>query len=102
MTPEVLAERLRVDRSTLSRIETNKTRPTLTTFNALIRVLPISADELLLAMGYDITPAGIAARIPRSLQNALLELAPDELAQVERLARGIAATRDPQDRTRGR
>lgn len=99
MSPDELAERMGIARTTLNRMENGKIAVSRDSFNALVRILPLSADLLLLGMGWDITPAGLAARIPRSLQEVLLELSPEELVLLERSARGLAATRPSQDRT---
>ena len=62
--------------------------------NALVSALPLSAEELLMAMGVNLSvPA--AGRIPRQLLEDLAALPPDQLAAIATLARSSVAAANP-------
>lgn len=96
-TQEELAERLRVSPTTVSNWERlNRPDPDKEQVNDLVAALGLSAEQLLTMMGYRLTPPA-AARLPRQLVLALLTLRADELALLQRLARGLAASQEPGD-----
>ena len=86
------AERVGVSPATVSNWEREVTPPGIDDVNKLCMGLSISAETLLTAMGVNLTPP-LAARIPRALILALLELqelAPERLEQIEYTAQAVA------------
>lgn len=77
LTVEQLAERLGRSVSTIRRLENERTEPSVEQINALVAALPISTEELLRAMGVHLSPPA-AARLPRDLIEALLEMSPEQ------------------------
>jgi transcriptional regulator with XRE-family HTH domain len=94
LTPEQLAERLgRKSKSVVYRIEAEDQEPSVEQINAIVSTLPLSAEELLRAMGVLLNPPA-AARLPRGLVDSILALPPEEWPHLERLARGLAGLRE--------
>ena len=58
--------------------------------NALVAALPLSAEELLIAMGVNLS-APAAGRLPRQLLEDLAALPPDQVAAIALLARSSVA-----------
>lgn len=84
-----LAERLNRTPTTVRRILAEETEPSVEQINALVAALPISAEELLRAMGVNLTlPA--AARLPRQLVDALAKLTPDQQQVILTLVNHLA------------
>lgn len=89
LTVEQLAERINRKPSTVRRLESEETEPSVEQINALVAALPLSAEVLLRDMGVHLNPPG-ATRLPPGLVDALLRLGPEEWRQFERLARGLS------------
>ena len=88
LTPEQLTERLgRRSKSLVYRLESEAQEPTAADINALTATLPLSAEELLKAMGIHMT-APAAAKLPRHLVEVLVELDSTALHVVEETALG--------------
>lgn len=83
-----LAQRIGRSASTIRRIENEETEPSVHQINALVSVLPLSAEELLRSMGVALNPPA-ASRLPRELVADLLALDPEGLATVARVARAV-------------
>ena len=66
LTQAELAEKVGVDRTIVSKVERERISLTVAQVNALVQALPISAEQLLRAMGVHLTPPA-AARLPREL-----------------------------------
>lgn len=96
MTVEQLADRIGQSVSTVRRLEAGRGGLTIEQCNALVSVLPLSADALLHAAGANLNPPA-AARLPRALVLALLDLDTADLVAIERTARALSAYR-PQER----
>lgn len=77
MTPEQLADALGQSVSTVRRIERGDGELKIAQVNALTAALPLSAEELLRAMGYHLSPPA-SSRIPRPLLEELLARGPEE------------------------
>ena len=73
LTQAELAEKVGVDRTIVSKVERERISLTVAQVNALVQALPISAEQLLRAMGVHLTPPA-AARLPRELVGYLLDL----------------------------
>ncbi len=96
MSQDELAERLGVSASTISNMENSHHRPTIPkNFNALVLALGLSPEELLRAMGVEMTPAP-TTRLPRGLVRAAIQLPPARLAQLEEIALGLLLLEDSQ------
>lgn len=92
-----VAERVGRSVSTVRRWEDGEDKPSIDSINTLVSILPLSAEELVLAMGLNLNPPPIA-RLPRALVDALVRLGPADQRQVLRIARGLAALPDePQE-----
>lgn len=86
-----LADKIGQSDTTVRRLESEAIEPSVAQVNALVTALPISAEELLRAMGVHLS-LPIAARIPRRLAELLADQ-PDEnqqalIALIEGLSRG--------------
>lgn len=81
-----------VSSSTVSNWETERVRPGIDEANWLIRVLTLSSEEFYMALGADLTPPR-AARLPRTLLDALLSLPAEEYPQIEHTAHALLALR---------
>lgn len=102
LSPEQLAERLgRSSKSIVYRLEAEEQEPSADDINVLTSALPMSAEELLRAMGVFLT-APAAAKLPRSLTDLLVQLGPEYLRNVERAARGQLLLQREEQRTEGR
>lgn len=89
-----LGERIGISASTVSNMENDKHAPTVpTNVNALVVALGLSAERLLEAMGVTMTPPA-AARLPRGLVLAAIQLSPARQAQLEELALGLLLLED--------
>lgn len=87
---DALAARIGRSPSTVRRIESEETEPSVEQINALVAALPLSAEELLRAMGVTLnTPA--AAKLPRDVVNDLLIVMqnPEGAAIIRRIAHGL-------------
>jgi len=83
-----LAERIARKPSTVRRLESEETEPSVEQINALVAALPISAEELLRLMGVSLTlPA--AARLPKALVDELAGLTPEQQHLVLSLVRQL-------------
>ncbi len=92
MTQRELADRLVTSESTISNLEREQHRPIVPDqVNGLIIALRLSAEELLSAMGVNLTTPA-AARLPHVLVSSLLRLSPDELDAIMTLAMHAAGT----------
>ena len=78
MTAEELAERLGKGKAIVYRWEAELQEPTIEQVNKLVSVLPLSTEQLLVAMGANLSPRA-AANLPRPLINKLLALSPERL-----------------------
>lgn len=92
LTQAELAERIGTSASTISNLEREQHPPTVPDqVNALAAALPLSTETLLRAMGVTLTSPA-AARLPKRLIDALLQLDQETLAGLtllaERAARG--------------
>lgn len=65
-------------------MESEATLPTLKQVNGLVAVLPLSAEDLLRAMGYHLSPHRYG-RIPKQLLDLLAQLSPDQHQNLIRL-----------------
>jgi len=83
-----LASRIGQSITTVRRLESEAVEPSVAQVNALTAALPISAEQLLLAMGVHLNPPA-AAKLPRQIVEALLPLGPDDLLVIERVALGL-------------
>ncbi len=70
--------------------------PSVAQVNTLVRELPISAEELLRAMGYRFNPPA-AARLPRRLIDLLLLLPPERIESLIELLGPIATDGGPEE-----
>lgn len=87
MSPEELAGRLnRRSKSIVYRLESEEQEPDAEMINMLVASLPLSAEELLKAMGVNLSQP-LAARLPRQLVEALVELTPEQHQTLLELAR---------------
>lgn len=84
MSVEELAERLDRSVSTVRRMESEGVEPSVAQVNILVATLPLSAEQLLRAMGVQFTPSAVS-RLPQELVRALLEATPEQLAAVSML-----------------
>lgn len=88
-TPEELARRLGYKTKTVVyRLEAEQQEPTADLINRLVRVLPITLEDLLTAMGIEIRLPE-AAKLPPALVCAWPHLAPEHREIVERIAREL-------------
>lgn len=81
-----LATRVGQSPSTIRRLESGDTEPSVEQGNALVAALPISAEELLSAMGVHLSLPP-AARLPRQLVDLLGDLNPEQFETLIRLLR---------------
>lgn len=65
-----LAERIGKSVTTVRRLEAEETEPSVEQINALVAALPISAEEILRAMGVNLS-LPLAAKLPRRLVELL-------------------------------
>ena len=78
-TQAELAERLNVSTAKISRWEnSSRHKPGIDDINALVRLLPLSADILVGRMGLELSPPS-ASRLPRILLDQLLAMPPERL-----------------------
>jgi transcriptional regulator with XRE-family HTH domain len=75
LTEAQLAARLGKSRQVVLRLEAEEQVPDRDYVNALVSILPLSADDLLRACGYHLNPES-AARLPNQLVEILLEMDP--------------------------
>lgn len=92
LTQVELGERVGVTGAAISNWEAEINPPPASAFNALVAALRLSPEDLLRNMGYNLAPP-LAAKLPRSLVVALLELGPEDQASIEATARGLAQFR---------
>lgn len=85
-----LATRIGQSASTIRRLESGGTEPSVEQINALVAALPISAEELLSAMGVHLS-LPLAARLPRQLVDLLGDLTPEQHETLIRLLRDLRA-----------
>lgn len=87
MSPDELAQRLGRGKSVVYRLESEEQEPSVAQINALVAALPISAEELLRAMGVALNvPA--ASKLPKTLVDVLTQLEPEYQRTVEATAQG--------------
>lgn len=96
MEPEDLAERIGQSPATVRRLESEFTEPSVKQINALVTALPLSAEELLRNMGVSLNPPA-ATRLPREMVADLLELTPDGLVVVQRIAHALRQAQSGSD-----
>lgn len=91
MRREDLAQRIGQSAGTVRRLEENEAvLKWVDQVNALVRALPVSAEELLIAAGVQMNvPA--ATKLPKTLVDILLKLDPEALQTVEHAARAQLA-----------
>lgn len=89
MDPADLAARLGLkSRASIYAMESGQQMPSVKQINALVSVLPLSAEELLRAMGVNlIAPA--ASKIPKTLVDVLIQLEPEYQRHVEVAAQSV-------------
>lgn len=88
-----LGERVGASQTTIHNWETGKTAPGIEDINPLCSALSLSPDVLLMRLGVTLTPPA-AARLPRELVEAALELRPEELVTLTKVAKGLRAGQD--------
>jgi len=93
LTQEDLADRVGASPTTVSNWERDVTMPGIEDVNPLVVTLRLSPEVMLQKMGVLLTPPA-AARLPRELVLSLLELRPEELATIQKLARQWPGLRD--------
>lgn len=82
MTQDELAERVGVQRPTVSKWETGRAEPGIPEpFNKLCTALRLSPETLLEAMGVRLAPRRYE-RLPRELREILDEMSPDQAGQL--------------------
>lgn len=88
-TQAELAERLRVSTAKISRWEnSSRHKPGIDDINALVALLPLSADTLIEQMGLHLTPPP-ANRLPKILLDTLLAMPPERLHSLIELLRPL-------------
>jgi transcriptional regulator with XRE-family HTH domain len=92
MSVEDLARAIGRSPSTIRRIETEQTEPSIDQVNRLASALPLSVGQILKAMGAEIS-LSVADRLPKDLLVALAELTPDDLESLLRFAIPAAEAR---------
>jgi transcriptional regulator with XRE-family HTH domain len=96
-TIDELADRLSASPTTIHNWETGKTAPGLQDVNPLCAALPsLSPDVLLIELGVTLTPPA-AARLPRELVHAALQLDAFRLEALTEAARGLLLRQQDQD-----
>jgi transcriptional regulator with XRE-family HTH domain len=98
-TQEEFADRIGTSTTTVSNWERGVTAPGLEDINVVASALSLSPDVLLLSMGVILTPPA-ASRLPRELIEAALELTPEELGTLTKVAKGLLASQPPHQRNR--
>lgn len=87
MTPAQLAKRIERTTSTVNRIEREETEPSAEQVNMLVNALPISTEELLIAMGVNLQTDEKAKAIWDSFYYDWIRLSQEGKEHVARLAR---------------
>ncbi len=77
LTPDQLGERMGRTKGIVYRLEAEEQQPTVEQINVLVSTLRLSAEELLRAMGVNLTPPA-AAKLPRPLIELLLLMTPQQ------------------------
>lgn len=88
-SPADLADRIGQSPATVYRLEAEETEPSVDQVNRLVANLPISAEELVAAMGVNLN-APSALRLPKQLLDGLQQLNEDNLLLVMDLVDSLA------------
>lgn len=81
LTQQQLADKLGVERTAVTKWETQGRLPDVHHINALVAALPVSAESLLEAMGVKLSSPPVT-KLPPLLVRDLLSLPPEDLANV--------------------